>query len=310
MKMIKVKLRLVCIVALLLAGCTKNQKAAEAPPMGAADAAYVAGIDQWHQEREASLKKEDGWLTLASLFWLQEGENTFGSGAGNDLVFPTGKIPARAGVLVLHNGKVTVKVADGVAIKSSGKPVEEAVVYTAEQEEVPELKYGPLTWFVIKRGDRYGIRLRDVESPVRAAFKGVPRYPVSAKWRLQARLELNALPKQIPITNILGQTEPMDSPGALVFAVDGETYRIDALEEGEELFLIFADKTNGRQTYGSGRYLYADKPGPDGTTIIDFNRATNPPCAFVPYATCPLPPKQNFLPLEVTAGEQTYGEHR
>ncbi|WP_242916311.1 DUF1684 domain-containing protein [Pontibacter liquoris] len=293
---------------LLLAACTQQEKApAATTPLPDTETAYVDSVNQWHHEREENLKKEDGWLSLAGLFWLKEGKNTFGSGDGNDLVFPEGKLPAQAGVLTLDHGKVTASIAKGVDVKLNGKPVQqEALVYT-EGQEPPQMTYGPLTWFVLKRGDRYGIRLRDAESPVRTAFKGVDRFPVATKWRLPARLEQNPLPKQIPITNILGQTEPEPSPGALVFTVGDSTYRLDALEEGDELFIIFADKTNGTDTYGSGRYLYVPKPGPDGSTTIDFNKATNPPCAFVPYATCPLPPKQNFLPLSITAGEKTYG---
>ncbi|WP_242927794.1 DUF1684 domain-containing protein [Pontibacter vulgaris] len=293
---------------MLATACTSNQP--ETPATTASPesgAAYVESINQWHQEREANLKKEDGWLALAGLFWLKPGTNTFGSARENSIVFPEGKVPASAGSFILAGDKVSIKPAPSINIKLNGEAInEETVIYTSGKEEVPQLTYGSLTWFVIRRGDQYGIRLRDSESKARANFKGVDRYEVSPAWRVQARLEPNAFPKKIAITNVLGQTSEEDSPGALVFTVDGKEYRLDALQEEDKLFIIFADKTNGTETYGAGRYLYAARPAADGTTVLDFNKATNPPCAFVPYATCPLPPRQNFLPIPVPAGERSY----
>ncbi len=295
-------------VLLLPGACTQNTTA-DATITNEAD--YVASIEKWHQEREASLKKEDGWLALAGLFWLKEGNNTFGSAEDNAIVFPEGKIAAKAGAFILAGGKVSIKPAPGVEIKVDGETIdEETVIYTSGEADVPQLTYGSLTWFVIRRGDQYGIRLRDAESPARVSFKGVDRYEVSPEWRVKAQLVPNAFPKKIQITNVLGQTSPEDSPGALVFTVNGQEHRLDALQEGEKLFVIFADKTNGTETYGAGRYLYTDKPAADGSVILDFNKATNPPCAFVPYATCPLPPRQNFLSIPVPAGEKSYeAEH-
>ena len=273
------------------------------------DQAYVEGIDKWHREREAQLKSAEGWLTLAGLYWLNEGDNTFGSGKNNDLTFPAGKIPDRAGVITLTGDQVTTRIADGVEVQLKGRQVRETLMFTSDLDTVPQLTHGPLTWFVIKRGDRYGIRLRDLQNDALVHFKGIKRFPVDAAWRFEARLEQHPTPKQIAITNIVGQTSMHESPGTLVFWVEGKQYRLDALVEGEQLFIIFADKTNGLETYGAGRYLYADKPGPDGTTVLDFNKATNPPCDFVSYATCPLPPRQNFLSIGIEAGEKSYGEY-
>ena len=305
--MYKNKLAAFAVAGLLLTGCTGSQSENQGVAVGAAtDEAYVESIDQWHVGREANLQKESGWLALAGLFWLEEGENTFGSAAGNDLVFPEGKIAAHAGTLLLTGDEVRLQTKKDADVTLNGVPAEEAVVYTSGMQEVPEMRHGSLSWFVIKRGDKYGVRLRDAESPAIAAFKGIARYPVQAAWKLEARLEQNPLPKQIAITNVLGQTSQEPSPGAVVFTVDGQEHRLDALEEGDELFIIFADKTNGTETYGSGRYMYIPKPGADGKTTIDFNKAYNPPCAFTGFATCPLPPKQNFLPIAVAAGEKAY----
>lgn len=294
--------------ALLISGCTNTPKTSGANKV--TQDAYVASINQWHHEREANLKSEEGWLSLAGLFWLQEGINTFGSDKSNDLVFPEGKLPANVGDFILDGGNVKLVISDTASVLVEGKPVKEALVFTPTMQHAPVMRYGTLSWFVIKRGDKYGIRLRDTDSEARKHFAGITRYPVSAAWKLKAKLEPNPFPKQIAITNILGQTTQEDSPGTLVFETEGQEHRLDALQEGDKLFVIFADKTNGTETYGAGRYLYADLPNDTGDTILDFNKATNPPCAFVPYATCPLPPKQNFLSIEVPAGEKAYeAEH-
>jgi uncharacterized protein len=271
-------------------------------------AAYEAEINQWHQQRIESLRSENGWLNLAGLFWLKEGKNTFGSARSNDLVFPDGKIPAQAGNLVLHNGEVLAEAATGVEIfaGTSAEPIRRVEILSKTDEAPVTLRFGSLRWFVIKRGDEYGIRLRDLESPRLQAFTGIERYPVDAALRVEARLVPHPVPTDIPITNVLGQTTPTPSPGTLVFRLNGREYRLDAVGEGEQLFILFADATNGEDTYGAGRFLYAAKPGQDGKVVLDFNKSFNPPCAFTPYATCPLPPKQNVLPLAVKAGEKAY----
>lgn len=269
------------------------------------DSSYVASIEEWHATRLDNLQKEDGWLALAGLYWLEPGENTFGSAKSNKIVFPEGKIAAQAGSFILDGDVVKLQVSKAADITINNEPVKQQVVYTSGTEHAPEMRYGSLKWVVIKRGDKYGVRLWDAKSEARQAFAGIERYPVLPTWKLEARLEQNPLPKQIPITNVLGQTSQEPSPGAVVFTVEGQQYRLDALEEGEELFIIFADKTNGTDTYGSGRYLYMPKPGADGKTVIDFNKAYSPPCAFTGFATCPLPPKQNFLPISITAGEKS-----
>jgi uncharacterized protein len=291
----------------LFVGCTADSQTAEREALS--NLAYADLIDRWHQEREAKLKAPDGWLTLAGLYWLQEGENTFGSGGGHDLTFPAGKIPANAGIITLKDDRVSISIAEGVEVLQNGTRVKEALLFGPGVDTVPQLSHGPLTWFVIKRGDKYGIRLRDLENDALVHFKGIKRFPVDAAWRIEAQFEPHPTPKQIPITNIVGQTSLRDSPGTLVFRLNGKQHRLDALVEGEELFIVFADKTNGHETYGAGRYLYADKPGPDGKTVLDFNRSINPPCDFVSYATCALPPRRNLLTVSVEAGEKSYGEY-
>ena len=263
-------------------------------------------IEEWRSNRFQRLKSEDGWLTLIGLFWLQEWENSFGSDPSNKIIFPRDKSPARAGSFLVQNGKVRLQPQPGVNITSGGKPVQ-AMELKADITEAPTLlDLGTLRFFVIDRGGKLGIRLRDREHPARKKFQGIDSYAIDPKWRLEATFEPHS--KKIPIVNILGMVEDTPSPGTLVFQIDGKTYRLDAvLEQGEtDYFIIFGDQTNGKETYGAGRYVYTKPPGPDNKVILDFNKAYNPPCVFSPYATCPLPPKQNKLAVRIEAGEKKY----
>ena len=275
----------------------------------AAAATYEQEMAAWHRERIAGLKREDGWLTLVGLFWLDEGENRFGSGAGNKVIFPEGSAPVLAGTFERHGREVKVHAAPGVALTHDGQPVADLALAGENNPGGPtQLALGSLRFFVIYRGDRVGVRVKDTKSPARAAFSDIDTYPVRPAWRVTARFEPYAPPKPVAVPNILGQVENSPSPGAVVFERDGRTYRLDALSGGEDgsLFLIFGDATNSKDTYGGGRFLDTAAPK-DGKVVVDFNQAYNPPCAFTAFATCPLPPKQNKLALRVEAGEKKYG---
>jgi hypothetical protein len=294
------------LVAAAVGGCGRTGGRARG---AAADSAYAAAVAGWQAERAAGLRQADGWFSLVGLFWLQPGENPFGSDPANRLAFPAGKAPARAGVFVLTDSAVTLRARPGAGITRDGEPVTVLVLRADADSGGPDvLALGPLRFHVIRRGERLGVRLKDLESPARAAFTGLEYYPVDPTWRVAARIERHDPPRNVAITNVLGDVSESESPGTVVFERGGRTYRLDPiLEEGaDELFLIFADSTNGRGTYGAGRFLYAAAPGPDGRLELDFNRAYNPPCAFTPFATCPLPPPQNRLALAVTAGEKDY----
>lgn len=268
--------------------------------------AYTAEINKWHEERIQNLKGSNGWLNLAGLFWLKEGVSSFGSDESNDLVFPKDKMAAKAGIFLLQNGIVNMTASPDVEILSNEVPMKSGVVFHPDSIRQPKLSHASLQWFIIKRDDQYGVRLRDLKSTAVEEFHGIERYDVNPEYRVVATLETTSTPKKIDITNVLGQTTAQDSPGTLVFTLKGKEYRLDALLEGEELFVIFGDPTNEKETYPSGRYLYANLPGPDGKTILDFNKAYNPPCAFTPFATCPLPPSQNGLAVAITAGEKNF----
>lgn len=259
----------------------------------AAVSAYQASILEWRQKRGAALRAPDGWTSLAGLFWLHEGANRFGADASNDIQLPTG--PKIAGTFQLQGGKVTVAL-DG----------QSRVVTPDSDKDVVHV--GRLNLFVIKRGDRYGIRLKDPESEYRRSFRGIEYFPIDEKYRITAKWV--AAPRQIPILNILGQTEPSENPGYAVFHLSGKELRLYPIIEvpgDQQLFYIFRDLTTGKETYPAGRFFYSDMPR-DGHVVIDFNKAYNPPCAFTPYATCPLPPKENYLTVRIEAGEKTYHE--
>jgi len=305
--------KLKTIVSLLLLAVL----AAGASVLFAADAAKTAAakpdlaawhkqLDTWKKTRTEGLKREDGWLTLVGLYWLKPGENRFGSDPGNPVILPKGKSPAVAGTLVREGEAVTLKAQPGVAMTADGKPVTGSVALTSDAKGKPTVVgLGSLSFYAIQRGDRIGVRIKDKESPERAAFKGVDTFTPDPKWRVVARFEPYK-DKKIAITNVLGQVAPEDSPGAVVFDWQGKTYRLDALGDPKDgLELIFGDATNGKLTYGAGRFLDTEAVK-DGTVVVDFNTAYNPPCAFTAFATCPLPPAQNKLTLAVEAGEKKF----
>lgn len=265
---------------------------------------YRREVADWQSKRIQDLKAPNGWLNLVGLYWLEPGQNTFGSASTNKIVFPAGSIGPMAGSFERSGGRVKLIVAAGVTITVDGKSVKEAVIYSNDSSRPPVVASGRLRWTVIRRDDKIGIRLRDTASPLLTQFKGIDRFPVDTAWRIKAALQTSGQPGRIAITNVLGQTSQQQTPGKLLFTIGARQYTLDALEEGDELFIIFGDETSGKTTYPSGRFLAVKKPGADGTTTIDFNKAYNPPCAFTHYATCPLPPRQNILPVAITAGEQ------
>ena len=269
---------------------------------------YAKEIEAWQNERWKSLKSEDGWLTLLGLFWLKEGENKFGSDAANEIVLPKDKVSAYLGTIIVKDGTVRFNAPPGFTV--DGKPVSRLELRSDADGSPTKLSLGSLTFQIIKRGDKLGLRVKDKDNPDRLNFRNTEFYPADLKWRIDARFEPYNPPKPVPITNVLGMESGETSPGAVVFEVDGQTYRLDAItEKGEtKYFMIIADKTSGKETYPAGRYLYVDPPDAAGQIVIDFNKAYSPPCAFTKFATCPLPPRQNRLPFAIAAGEK-YSSH-
>ncbi len=265
---------------------------------------YAHEMAGWKEKRLAALKSEQGWLNLAGLFWLQQGKNTLGSDTSNLIVFPFTSFPANVGYFDRQNDRVNFVATQPSVIQIAGKPVLEAIVFDHDLPQVPVMTAGHLQWTLIQREDRIGIRLRDLSHPAINALKEIPSFPLDTNWQIKAKLIRPILPTTIAIKNVLGQTTQQNSPGKLLFVLQGKEYQLDALQEGNELFIVFGDASAGKESYGAGRFLYAAMPDADGYTMLDFNRAINPPCAFTPYATCPLPPQQNILPFTVRAGEK------
>ena len=271
-------------------------------------AAYQAEIEGWRRRMEESLRADRSWLTLAGLFWLNDGMNRFGSDPANEIVLPDASAPAHAGSLAVRAGAVTLQAEASAGLAVNGQPATTARLRT-DADLAPDLiTLGDLTMLVIQRGERQALRLWDRRSPARAAFTGRRWYPVREAYCLPAGFTMYDNPQRLPVPNILGEIEQRHSPGFASFTLDGSEWRLDAVTEGDELFFIFRDQTAGDTTYPAGRFLKAAFPQ-NGQITLDFNRAYSPPCAFTAFATCPLPPPANHLPLRIEAGELYEGSH-
>ena len=276
----------------------------------ASDDPYVDEIRKYRESRVERLEAPEGWLSLIGLFWLDEGANGFGSASDQAIVLPEGAAPAVAGTLRLEGNEVRLVAGKGVTITIEGDPVRDRVLQDDQQGKPDVLRLGRLSMHVIRRGDRFALRVKDPEAETRREFHGIDYFPVAPAYRVEARLERFDEPKKVQIPTVTGTTSEMLVPGKLVFELDGTSFALEPLvgtAGATELFLIFRDETSGAETYGAGRYLYATLE--DGRAVVDFNKAYNPPCAFTPYATCPLPPRSNRLPVAIHAGEKRYGDH-
>ena len=291
------KKRFGILLAILLTSATAAQ----------AQTDYAKGIEKWRSEREANLKKETGWLTVAGLFWLKEGINTVGAGEMFDVRLTDSFKQGKFGEIEFKKGAAVLKMEKGIEAQIDGNSIAMPVDLVSDEKGKPtEIRTGTQTFFLIKREERFGIRLKDSNSEARRNFKGMHWFPVDEAWKVAARFEAFAEPKEIAVPNVLGGNFKMKSPGVLKFTLKGKEYSLQPVDEGDgTLFIIFRDKSSENETYKSGRFLYADKPV-HGEAVLDFNKAENPPCAFTPYATCPLPPAGNSLEIEIKAGEKRY----
>jgi len=267
---------------------------------------YIQSVKEWQQNRIDRLKSENGWLNLVGLHWLKEGENPFGSNEANNIVFPE-KAPEFIGSILLYKDHLSVRIEPDIDVYINDSLTKEHEVYPDSDKNTTYFKLGDFRWHIIQRGDRYGIRLRDLKSPLLEQITEIPSYPIDLKWRVKATFEPFDTPKEIAVPNFLGDVNYEKCYGSLKFTIDGQELSLMPLGDGvnENFFVIFADETSAEETYGAGRFLSVEKPDKNGITYIDFNKATNPPCAFTDYATCPLPPKENILPVKILAGEKT-----
>lgn len=284
-------------IVLVQFSCTRNSD-----PVTDWDA-YTEQHEVWQANRLERLKSDNGWLNLAGLFWLKEGENTIGSDSSNTTIFPAG-FPAQAGSIILKDTVLLFKPGI-VPVLADSLLAGETLLRHDQQKDRTIFRYENYTWYMVKRGNHFGIRLRDLQHSRLQELDHIPSYPFAKEWVVEAVLEPYDTLRKIEVPTVIdGYTEMHDVPGELSFNVNRKTFSLLPFTAGDGYFLIFGDETNGIDTYGAGRFLYVEKPK-SGKIIIDFNRAYNPPCAFSPYATCPLPPIENQLALEVTAGEKS-----
>jgi uncharacterized protein (DUF1684 family) len=290
------QLKRICMMALLMLMI---------PGSARSDTAFERDYLTWVTARDKALRSPDGWLTLAGLFWLHAGDNKFGTAEDNDVRFPKG--PAHVGSFhVASDGAVVAAVFPQAGVTLDGKPVTQATWPAGATEAAHKMALGTLSWYPIARDGQIAIRLKDSANPTLMNFQGVHRYSPDARWRCDATFTASSKNVVRRVPTAQGTYADMPLAGTVAFTLDGHPYTLEAYsEEGtDELFIIFGDRTNGHDTYPAGRYLYAPKPDAAGHTVVDFNRAYNPPCAFTPYATCSFPTKQNRLPIDILAGEK------
>lgn len=258
---------------------------------------YTRSVEEWRKNYEAGLKAPyTGWLSVAGLFWLQSGESTVGQGEGNDIVLPRGA--ARVGVFLFDGKIVRFRDSRGVV-----RIVRTDVSSSPETVEIDGMRLG-----VIERNGKFAVRLRDAESKMRRGFAGTKWYPIDKKYRVKARFLPHSYKRTVNFADMTGNVQKMVSPGVVKFTLQGQRLRLEPVEDEGQLFFVFKDRTAKKGTYGAGRMLYAPLPV-NGSVELDFNVAKNPPCVFTPYATCPLPPRQNILPIAIPAGEKLPASH-
>jgi uncharacterized protein (DUF1684 family) len=271
-------------------------------------AVHARSVNEARELRLANLQKPDGWLSLVGLHWLRPGQSFVGSGATKGVRLAVG--PDELGLITLDDDTVRFRPSAGAGLTYDGQPAGAGMRVLASDADggtptVVGFNQGDASFVVIKRGDRFALRVRDALAPTRTNFPGLDYFDIDAAFRFDARFEAHPPGQTIGIVNVLGIEEAMANPGVVVFEKDGVEYRLEAVDEGDgRLFLIFADRTSGHESYAAARFLYAERPAEGETTVVDFNLAYNPPCAFTEFSTCPLPPASNRLDLRIEAGEK------
>ena len=264
---------------------------------------YISDVEKWRVDHETELKKDDGWLTVAGLYWLKDGANTIGKGDKYDVSLTDSFKSDGFGKIDFHDGKAVLTVDPGVEATVDGKPISTVELASDDPGPATKVTTGSQTFYLIKREDKFGIRLKDSNSAERRDFDGEHWFPVDEDYHVTGTFETFDSAREVEIPNVLGGTFTMKSPGIVRFRLKGKELSIQPVIEDEKtLFFIFKDATSGSETYGAGRFLYTENPV-DGKVVLDFNKAENPPCAYTTFATCPIPPPQNRLDVEIKAGE-------
>jgi len=266
-----------------------------------------AALKAFRAERERVLLADNGWFTVAGLHFLNPGDNTFGSDPLNDIVLEFADVPKHAGVISMNGKDVTIKAAEGQTLTYNGKPVKDGALRLSERGRPADLiTYNGTSFFLHFSGPRLAIRVRDQKAPLRTGFAGLKWYPVNPAMRVVGTFTPLTTAREIMAPTILGDLEPFTVPGNVAVTIGGKTHNMEAWKSGDRLWFVFRDLTSADSTYPSARFLYTDAPTPDGKVVLDFNRAQNPPCAYSPWTTCPLPPSANKLPVRIEAGEKRY----
>jgi uncharacterized protein len=285
----------------------------------AQDGGWQKEITEWRAQHALELQRPDGWLALAGLEWLEPGDNSFGSAKDNKIHLPSSG-PAHLGVMRLEGDTVTLNPPAGgfpAGFLIDGKPVQAQTLHTDPDHDKnnPRLTIGTLNMYVIHRGERFALRIKDAKSAALTRFHGLKWYPPNPAYRVTAQWIPYSPQKTLTIATLIGTSYPAQMPGSAEFTLNGKTYRLDPILEDPavaKLFFVLRDTTSTSTTYGACRFLYTEFPdhglGKTGELVLDFNRLENPPCAYTPYATCPLPPPQNRLPIPLPVGEQRYHE--
>lgn len=266
---------------------------------------YQKEVEDWRAKHESNLKSENSWLSLAGLFWLKEGTNTIGHGETFDIQLTEYFKQGKFGEIDFQNGKATLKVENGIESLIDGKQISEIILASDEKGKPTVVQTGSQNFYLIKREDRFGIRLKDKNSKSRLGFTNLHWFPIVEKYKVTATFEPFPTPKEVLIPNQIGGSYKMKSSGILKFKLNGKSYSLEPVDEENKFFIIFRDLTSKKETYGLGRFLYAEKTT-DNKVILDFNKAENPPCAYTVFATCPIPPPQNRLQTSIKAGEKRY----
>lgn len=299
------------VLLFAVAACGGDKKPVEeAAVMSTSEAQYQSDETLWRMQRQERLTQPDGWTSLIGLHWLTLKSHYVGSGPRSGIRLAMG--PESLGMFTRDGGNVIFTPEPSVPLTLDGEPLKAARIALKDDStgaaSVIGFDDGKGKLTVIERGGNKGLRVKHADAPTRTEFKGIDYWPADRDWRIEASFVSNPPGTTLPIASIIGTTDDTPNPGALEFKRNGKQYRIEALDQGEDtLSLIIADRTSGHESYGAGRYIDVPRPDADGKVVIDFNRAYNPPCAFTPFATCPLPPNQNRLDLPITAGEKKYG---
>lgn len=297
--------------ALLLGACAAA--AADQPPQD--NAAWAKDLQDWREARAQRLSAPEGWLSLTGLEPIPAGSSGFG-GAADNPIHLKGQVAAHLGVLQRDGDSIKLLPPAGgfpAGFEVDGKPARAGQALSADDDHPSRLTTGTLVFFVIHRADRYYLRIKDAQAPTRLKFQHLNWYDPDPRYRVKARWIPYRPPKTLSVASIIGTEDKMPVPGVAQFTLGGQTYRLEpVLEEpgATQLFFILHDTTSPSTSYGAGRFVYTDFPdhGLDqpGELVLDFNHLYNPPCAFTPYATCPLPPRQNWLNVALPVGEKKY----